>query len=173
MFTATDVAGWLGGTWTDAQIIDMQSEIDALVEELEVTLNRVLFPRHLTAASALYAYPAAHLNVRGPIQGIMSVRDPSLNDVPFYLDNDRYGYMPDSVFVRATKPGMYSVEYIGGDPSLHTGHVVRMLKKIILRGKMVGEMVASGAVQSMSVEGTTLTYGDSLTSTRDMKQFVS
>jgi hypothetical protein len=172
LLEAADVATAAGKTLDSAELQELQDELDAFQAEVESYLHRRLQRGQITEdVEVTYR---GRLNLIGPGLVVSSVKDSDGNDVSWRYDQEyRDGIcVTRSLFTGQPRNALYTVTYTAGDAN-PPREVVKLLKDVAVRALVAGVKISSGAIASLSVEGTSIGYGASKLSPDSDGSFVA
>lgn len=136
----------LGRSLTDAEAVRAVSLIQALVPTLERKLNRILEPRSFTQSDRIDRWGRIYLR-KNPVIEITSVSVDGVEWTGDPVDWDLVSW-PYQTFVETTFTAGTDID----------DGIRDTVANVIARSLQVAPVVASGAIQSYSVEGTSITY---------------
>lgn len=143
---------------TEDQRLTIGDRIDDVQSELEDYLNRIVERRTVFGTYEVSA--SGYLYLRGPIIRVDSVvldTEPVGDECTWGLPSQRY--ITDAIVVAGSAPGMvYRVIYLAGDDPVSPS-VRKLVKNVVVRNSIVGISITSGAVSSLTVEGTSADLG--------------
>lgn len=149
------VAEELGKTFTDSQKAAIIRKVEALRDDLERYLHATIERRERTDLVEVTGRGRVHL--LGPIIAIQQViKVGATVDSEYIRSTDPS--LPDVVYPRGARMGdVYEVTYEAG--YMGDNAVYELIWNAILRQKIVGTAVASGAYSSLNVEGASVGFG--------------
>lgn len=141
---------------------------DAIVGTLELHLNRWLYERQVLREKHRAGPQGRIILYRGPVAWIDALHYglPTAASVPFPVDQD---WEEPGTFPSRTT---LWVDYTAGDdfPDVAwAGAATDLVANVIARTLAAPAQVATGVIQSYSVEGTTITYGKAFAGGADSK----
>lgn len=156
LIAVADIEEELGKTFTEGQKAAITRKVDALRDELENFLHATLERRERTDTVELTGTGRLHL--LGPIIKIQQViKIGATSDSSFVRSVDPV--WPDVIVPQDGRPGdVYEVTYEAGYLNVAAA-VYELIWNGIIREKIVGTAVASGAYSSLNVEGASVGFG--------------
>lgn len=148
--TLVDVRRKLGRSLTDAEAVAAVALIEELSALLERRLHRIFEPRQFTETR----------RVEGRYGRLVPYKKPLISVDAVLLDGDDWGgTLADFGIEVFPYQSTVTITYTAGTVDIDAG-VSGALANVVARTLQVAPTVASGAIQSYSVEGTSITYGD-------------
>lgn len=161
-----EIAEELGKEFTDGQKAALQRKIDGYRDELERYLHATIERRERTDVVETGSY--GNLNLKGPVINVVQVhRIGSATDSTWRMGWPGT-YSRDMIFPSGGM-GTYEVTYEAGYAEVDSA-VWSLVRNAVLREKIVGVQVASGAYSSLNVEGASVGFGPSISKNNETQR---
>lgn len=157
LVTYQEVELALGRTFTTDQQTAVTNRLDELQSEIEAYLGRLVERRQVTVS--VQATPARTVNLLGPVITVLDVRQDSEPVGEQLTWRSSVRWAPDAIYINGGIVGAwYRVMYYGGD-YIPNQEIKSLIRSVAVRDQVVGISIASGALSSLNVEGTSVGFG--------------